>query len=107
MDIKIRVPYIAAGLALLLVAGAAFAGSASDAGQSEPSKEMRAKMATLHEQMAACLRSDKTMTECRSEMRKHCQETMGKDHCSMMDRGGGMMGHRMHSDSSSSSDQKQ
>jgi hypothetical protein len=41
-----------------------------------PSKDTREKMATLHEQMAACLRSDKSISECRDEMRKNYQATL-------------------------------
>jgi len=55
------------------------------AGPPEPSKEMRAKMASAHERMAACLRSDKSMAECRSEMMKSCHEIMGGRGCPMMD----------------------
>ena len=55
-----------------------------------PPKEVREKMATLHEQMAACLRSDKPLADCHSEMMKSCQDTMGKKDCPMM--GHGMMG---------------
>lgn len=55
--------------------------------QAEPSKEMREKMATLHEQMAACLRSDKSVAECRTEMMKSCRETVGAQGCPMMGRG--------------------
>lgn len=36
-------------------------------------KETRERMATLHEQMAACLRSDKSISECHSEMLEHCK----------------------------------
>ena len=58
-----------------------------------PSKEMREKMATVHERIAACLRSDRTMTECRKEMQQACQDMMGKEGCPMMGMGmhGGMM----------------
>jgi hypothetical protein len=56
----------------------------------EPSKEMRAKMASAHERMAACLRSDKSITECRSEMMKSCREVMGEHGCPMMGMGMGM-----------------
>ena len=48
-------------------------------------------MAVLHEQMAACLRSDKSVAECHSQMMTSCQKSMGKSGCPMM--GGGMMGH--------------
>jgi type II secretory pathway component PulF len=71
-------------LALLLSAGAAF--SEEPASQSHPtmSKQQREKMATIHEQMAACLRSDKPAAECHKEAMKSCEEAMGKDGCSMM-----------------------
>ncbi|MGB8692642.1 MAG: hypothetical protein WCD08_03960 [Steroidobacteraceae bacterium] len=44
-----------------------------------PSKEMRAKMASAHEQMAACLRSDRPMAECHDEMMKQ-HEMMHQGH---------------------------
>ncbi len=47
----------------------------------EPSKEDRAKIADMHEKMADCLRSDKSMKDCRSEMQASCKE-MG-DACPM------------------------
>ena len=89
---------------LIAASGAAFA---ADAPTTAPSKEMREQMATLHEQMAACLRSEKSMSECRTEMMKSCQSTMGSQGCStamgmgmgmgggMMGRGQGMHGHMM------------
>src|ERR1035437_9355343 len=55
--------------------------------------EQRQKMAVTHEKMAACLRSDKPISDCHEEMRKACKETSGKDGCPMM---GGKMGHGMH-----------
>lgn len=62
------------------------------AGRPEPSKEARLKMATLHEQMAACLRSDKAFADCRTAMMKGCQEQMGPDGCPMMGTTMGMGG---------------
>jgi hypothetical protein len=50
------------------------------------SKETREKMAVLHEQMAACLRSDKSISDCHAEMRKNCQTTLGTQDCPMMGR---------------------
>jgi hypothetical protein len=41
--------------------------------------EMRQKMATMHEKMATCLRSEKAMGECRSEMMGMHKDMMGKD----------------------------
>ena len=61
--------------------------------------EQRQKMADAHEKMAACLRSDKPVSDCHEEMMKACQEGMGKGGCPMMSgKGHGMhSGHMMHS----------
>ena len=56
---------------------------------SEVTVEQRKQMAQVHEKMATCLRSNKPLNQCRSEMRSSCQEMMGKDGCPMM----GKMGH--------------
>lgn len=80
---------------ILLTAGGAALAADSSPNQMMPSKEMREKMATLHEQMAACLRSDKSFSECRQEMMTSCQATMGTQGCSMM-MGMGNMGHSGH-----------
>ncbi len=72
------------GLSLAWSADPAPAASASPAA---PSKAMREKMATLHEQMAACLRSDKSVTDCHTEMANSCRTTMGTEGCSMMGMG--------------------
>lgn len=58
--------------------------------QAAPSKEVREKMAALHEKMAACLRSDKTIDACRTEMRASCYQTVGAQTCPMIGMGGGM-----------------
>ena len=61
--------------------------------------EQRSQMAAAHEKMAVCLRSDKPISDCRTEMHDQCQNSMGKDGCSMMDMMGGKMGpgkHHMH-----------
>ncbi len=87
---------------VLLAGSAAFAADVPPANRAAPSKEMREKMATLHEQMAACLRSEKPIADCRSEMKKSCGEIMGKEGCPMM--GGmhyGMMDHGTMKDPSS------
>jgi hypothetical protein len=57
-----------------------------------PSKEMREKMALAHEKMAACLRSDHSIADCRQEMMKGCQE-MGEHACGMMGERHKMMMH--------------
>ena len=62
----------------------------------EMTKEQRENMAAMHEKMAGCLRSDKAMNECRTEMMGQCQAMMGGDGCPMMmDHMRGMMGPSM------------
>jgi hypothetical protein len=69
-------------MTLLLLSGAtATAADAPPPEHREVSKEAREKMAQLHEQMAACLRTDKTLQECHSEMMKNCQEQLGSTGC--------------------------
>lgn len=105
-----RVATAISGALLVALGSAAFAGDAP-AAPSAPSRQMRERMATLHEQMAACLRSDKSMSECRTEMLKHCQSMMGSQGCTMTMGSGGMtgksggtmgMGHGMHGCTTSS-----
>jgi hypothetical protein len=86
---------ILASMMFMTGAGGALAADAPKAEHAAPTKEVREKMATLHEQMAACLRSDKPIAECRTEMAKSCQDMMGKEGCPMMGRGGAMHGHMM------------
>lgn len=59
---------------------------------SDISKEQKEKMALMHETMAACLRSEKTIQDCRAEMRGQCLATMGKGDCPFFDQKNGMMG---------------
>jgi hypothetical protein len=88
--------------ALVVVAGGAFA--ATSAAQAEwPTHAQREKMAQIHEQMAACLRSARPFAECRQEMMRACRAELGLGGCRMMQggrpggrrggmmRGGGMM----------------
>ncbi len=59
------------------------------------SKETREKLAAMHEQMAACLRSDKTFAECHAAMRKSCRDTLNNAGCPTLGMGPGMgMGRR-------------
>lgn len=90
--------FIMVGMVLTaLMAGGAFAADKKTTKSNKKSTtqvtpEQRQEMATMHEKMATCLRSDKPIEECRSEMRKNCQQAMGKDGCPGMGRGmGGMM----------------
>jgi hypothetical protein len=68
--------------------GAALAAEPPSGVPAAPSKEQREKMAAMHEQVAACLRSDKPIADCHKEAMKHHQQMMGmmgKDGCPMMD----------------------
>lgn len=80
------------GVLLITLSSAVFAADAPTAASSAPTKQMRDQMASLHEQMAACLRSDTSISDCRTQMQKHCQDMMGKQGCTMMMGTGGMMG---------------
>lgn len=77
---------------IVLIAGASAAFATDQPPDTAPSKEMREKMATLHEQMAACLRSDKVLSDCHAQMMKECSELMGQNDCPMM----GMHDQMMH-----------
>ncbi len=68
---QVRAGLIACGVALLWTAGAALAAEPEHAGRPAPSHEMREKMAGAHEQMAACLRSDRPIADCHGEMMKN------------------------------------
>ena len=73
-------------LAAMLLAGAAavFAADEPKATPPAPSQQMREQMASLHEKMATCLRSDKPFADCRSEMQTNCKSMMGEQGCPMM-----------------------
>lgn len=49
--------------------------------------EQRQKMATTHEAMALCLKSERPLPECKDEMMKSCMDTMGKEGCHMEGKG--------------------
>ena len=88
---------VAASISSVLLIAAGNAVIAADAPTNAPSQEMRAQMAAMHELMAACLRSDKSMSECRTEMMARCQSMMGSQGCRTamgmgMGMGGGIMG---------------
>lgn len=59
----------------------------------EMTPDMRAKMADMHQQMATCLKSEKTFEECRNNMTNSCQEfgQMMPAHRGMMHGHQGMM----------------
>jgi hypothetical protein len=61
----------------------------------EMTTEQRQEMATAHEKMATCLRSDKSMEDCKKDMMQTCHTMMGKGGCPMMGKMQGMMGKGM------------
>jgi hypothetical protein len=79
-------PFAALAVALLCMGTplSARGAAATSTPAASESKETREKMATLHEQMATCLRSDKSVAECHKEMKKSCRETLGAQACPMM-----------------------
>jgi hypothetical protein len=67
-----------------------FAVETPDAVPTAPSNQAREQMALLHEKIVACLRSDRALAECRSEMMHGChvmEADRGEQGCRM-----GMMG---------------
>jgi hypothetical protein len=68
----------------------ALAADAEKGAPSSPSPEVRQQMAAVHQKMAECLRSDRPIAECRSEMMKSCHDMMGEGGCPMMNGAGGM-----------------
>jgi len=78
---------------ILLAGGGIVLGAyAQQSGPPDFSPAAREKMAEVHERMATCLKSDKPLAQCRSEMLKNCQDFMGTDGCPMMGPWGGGMG---------------
>jgi ribosomal protein L4 len=71
---------LCAAVALLASSAALFASDAPkvDAPKMEVSKEAREKMASAHEQMAACLRSAKSLDDCHHEMMKAHESMHGE-----------------------------
>jgi len=82
MKVHVNTSWLAIS-ALLFVMGSAYAAEPA-AGAPAPSKQDREQMAQLHEKMATCLRSDKSMEECHKEMAAQCRESMGADKCKGM-----------------------
>ncbi len=76
--------FLRALTAIVLLSPAATTLAAEPPGtQAAPSKEMREKMATIHQNMAVCLRSDKAFAECQQQMRQNCADMMGEQGCPM------------------------
>ena len=82
MSVRIR-PVLSILVAAAMVACACSA-SATNATKDERlplTEETREKMAAVHEQMAACLRSEKTVAACRAEMAKGHTKLMRASGC--------------------------
>ncbi|HUI63121.1 MAG TPA: hypothetical protein VLX90_23035 [Steroidobacteraceae bacterium] len=80
---------LVASLALMLASvTVGFAAEPPSTAAAGPSKEAREKMAAFHEQLAACLRSDKPIAECHKQAMQHHKDMMGmmgKEGCTMTD----------------------
>lgn len=74
-------------LVAMMFASVTFAADAPPATEPAPSKEMREKMAAAHDAMAACLRSEKSLADCRNEMQRSCRQMHGEQGCPMMGMG--------------------
>ena len=68
---------------ICMACSSGWAADAPPAQDQAPTKEMRAKMASAHEKMAACLRTERPVADCRHEMMQSCKE-MGGPACGMM-----------------------
>jgi hypothetical protein len=80
-----------AWVTVLLISGAGLAWAVEPpAAPKAPTKELRVQMAAMHEQMAACLRSDKPVVDCRNDMMKACQAFGLGQNCGMWGSGMGM-----------------
>jgi hypothetical protein len=81
-----RARILVVGMTLALIGGA-FAAEQPPAKSAAPSQQTREQMAKMHEQMAACLRSDKAFADCQSQMHQQCMAAMGEKGCPMMGAG--------------------
>lgn len=71
-----------------------FVGAAESTHEGKPlSKQVREQLASVHDKFAACLRSDKAMSECRKEMKTACMEAMKEGGCMDMHTGMPMHDH--------------
>ena len=73
-------------------AASAHAAEPKKSAPAAPSPEVRQQMADVHQKMAECLRSDRPIAECRTEMMKSCRDLVGQASCPMMGAGAGGMG---------------
>ena len=87
MNTKRHPPLPLAILSLVIGLSNAMAQDPSPPAPPVPSKETREKMATAHERMAACLRTDKPIAECHTQMMKSVGHVPGASGCPMMSAG--------------------
>jgi plasmid stabilization system protein ParE len=101
MKRRLVLRFVLVATTVALLGGPSLAAEEAPPAPAPPTAEQREKLAVAHEQMAACLRSEKPFTECHAEMHASCQQTMGAQGCPMMAGGmgmgmrRGMMGHGM------------
>jgi hypothetical protein len=76
---RARATVLACGAALLWATGVALAADSSPGDRPAPTKAQREQMAAAHEKVAACLRSDKPIDDCRAEM-KQMHDSMKHSH---------------------------
>jgi len=69
-------------LSLVMLPAAFAQESKTSSGDRNKMIEMQEKMAKMHQDAAECLKSEKSVDTCQSEMMKRC--AMGKSHCQMM-----------------------
>lgn len=81
MSVRINLCKVLASLTVITGAGNTFAADSPKPECPTPTKEAREKMAAWHEQMAVCLRSDKAITQCHTEMAKSHREAMQEMGC--------------------------
>jgi uncharacterized protein HemX len=67
--------------------GSAFAAEQAPTKGTEPSQQAREQMAKMHEEMAACLRSEKSFADCQTQMHQRCMTALGAKGCPMMGAG--------------------
>lgn len=72
---------------MLALVETAFAAEQAPTKGVEPSRQAREQMAKMHEEMAACLRSEKTLADCQTQMHARCMTAMGEKGCPMMGSG--------------------
>ena len=75
--------------ALILAAAAPTLAAEPEKAPPAPSAEQRQKMAEAHQRMADCLKSDRPISECHSEMKQSCHDAHGEGGCPMMEHGQG------------------